>query len=59
MIYLYCLLSGLLMVFLSFWGFFGMSKLDSDPTVGGAYFAMFFLTSPLAFIIGFFIPMLL
>ena len=52
---MFYLLSGLLAVVIDFLICFGRSKLDKDPSMGGAYFAMFFFSSPIAFILGIFV----
>jgi len=51
--WIYALLTGVVFVVLSFFFWFHKAKSNPDPTVGGAYSAMFMLTSPIVFIVGF------
>jgi hypothetical protein len=52
MIVLYSIISGLAFVIISFFAFFGIAKMDKDITSGGAYFALFFISIPVTFVLG-------
>lgn len=45
-------ITGFVVMVLWFAGMFVASKMDADKSVGGAYFALAFLASPLPFLVG-------